>query len=71
MSFFYTLHKDYSVFKQARQLPYITWSKVWGARVESLNVDVMLVHSCGPMVVEWIKSSIEHQRRGIGCSARV
>lgn len=38
-----------------------------GERAESLDVDQMLLQSCGAMVVRVMKSTIEPEMTGIGC----
>lgn len=51
----------------ARHSLYIGWTQVWKEWVESLNVDGMLVQSCGAMRTSVMKSTMEHTMAAI-CS---
>lgn len=50
---------------QAVNIPCTSCTEVWRGEKESLDVDRILALSCGPIGVEVIKSTIEHERAGI------
>lgn len=53
-------HQEYSVFIQVHQLPCTSWSEVWRACIESLDVNGVLARSYVVIEVEVVESTIEH-----------
>lgn len=60
MSYRSALLKDYSNYNMARHMPVTTYSEVMRNVEEHMNINDMLVQSCGAIGVGLMKSTIEH-----------
>lgn len=66
VSYLSSLHQNYWLFNPAQQLLYTSWTEVRGGRVERLDLNSILVHSCVEMKVGVIKSTLKQKRAEIG-----
>jgi hypothetical protein len=65
------LYNDRSLYSRLRKVPYLNWSPMWRARLETVGVDLLLAHELTYLSLEVRKSTIPGAGKGLFTSADI